>query len=620
MENYILGVNYWASNAGADMWRNWSEEAVRKDLASLASYGVEVLRVFPNWRDFQPVEPVFGGGHQLREYRMTGDGYPENPYYLNPLMLERFERFCQIAEEHGMKLIVGLITGWMSGRLFVPPALFEKNIFTDPTALYFQQLFIKGFVTRLKNQPCISAWDLGNECNCMDQVASREEAYSWSSVIVNAIKACDHTRPVVSGMHSLEVEGVWNIQDQGEITDVLTTHPYPFWVEHCKIAPLTDFRILLHATAQTQYYATVGKKPCLVEELGSMGPMICSEEGAAGFLKANLWSNWAHGAVGLLWWCANDQTLLTAPPYEWNMCERELGMLDVKGQPKPSLLAMKAFSDEMKRLQLELPYRETDGVCILTKGQDHWGIAYMSYVLAKQAGLTLDFAYCDQELPDSRLYFLPSAAMAVMNKKNYDLLKEKVYAGAVLYISNKDGIFTEFEELTGFRVEHSRESATQGTARWNGLEIPYRKSCQLELTAARAEVLAEDERGNPLFGQTAYGAGRVYFLSVPVEEMLLTDERGFDQAYYQFYAAVAKEVLEEKAVQKTNPFVGITLHKGGDAEYAVLVNYTGQVQEPGIVISDGLYKAEALYGQMDQLEPFGAVVLKLEKEGTVYED
>lgn len=613
MIDYILGVNYWASHAGADMWRDWKEEIVAGDLELLAQNGVEVLRVFPNWRDFQPVEPTFGGNHQFREYRMTGDSYAENPYYLDKVMLERFERFCHIAEEKGLKLIVGLITGWMSGRLFVPPVLYEKNIYTDPTALLLQQLFIKGFVSYMKNQKSIYAWDLGNECNCMDKAASREEAYSWSSVIVNAIRAYDKRRPIISGMHSLELEGVWNIQDQGEITDVLTTHPYPFWIEHCQLAPLDDFRTLLHATAQTQYYATIGKKPCMVEELGSMGPMVCNEEIEAGFLKVNLWSNWANGATGLLWWCAHDQTLLKAPPYDWNMCERELGMIDIKQQPKPSLLELKEFSEQCQKLKIKLPHRMTDGVCILSWGQDHWGIAYMSYILAKQSELTLDFVHCDQELPDSKLYFLPSACMTVMSKKRYDLLKQKVYEGATLYISVRDGIFTEFEELTGFQVERSRKAPVQGVVNWENREIPYWKPYQIQLKATRAKVLLQDESENPLFGLAQYGAGKVYFLNFPLEEMLLHNEQGFTESYYEIYTMVAEEILNQRGIRRTNPYVGITIHEGNEVDYAVLINYTAKEQKTGFFLDNSYKNMKILHGNADQLEAFGAAILQLEK-------
>lgn len=612
--NFILGVNYWASNAGADMWRNWDEEVVEKDLTLLQENGIEVLRVFPNWRDFQPVEPAFGGNHRLYEYRMVGDDVASNPYYLDETMLSRFARFCRIAQEKGLKLIVGLITGWMSGRLYTPSVLFEKNLYTDPVALYFQQLFIKGFVSRMKSEESIYAWDLGNECNCMDQAVRREEAYSWSSMIVNAIRACDATRPIVSGMHSLGLEGVWNIQDQGEVTDILTTHPYPFWVEHCLLTPLDDFRTLLHATAQTGYYASVGGKPCLVEELGSMGPMVCDEEKVAGFLKVNLWSNWAHGAPGLLWWCAHEQSHLTAPPYDWNMCERELGMTDRGYQPKPTLLQMKEFRKELDALQLTLPYRETDGVCILSKGQDHWGIAYMSYVLAKQAGLTLDFTYCEQELPESKLYFLPSICAAVMSKRRYELLKQRVYQGATLYISMKDGILTEFEELTGFQVVHACRAEAKGSVKWDKVEIPYKKPHQIELIATRANVLLSDEQGKPLFGVSQYGAGRVFFLNFPVEEVLLTEESGFQGAYYHFYQTVAGVLLQKRGIRKENPCVGITIHRGEEKDYAVLINYTAEQQNPNIYVDSAVYsEVTVLRGRKDVIEPFGAIVLECEK-------
>ena len=60
MKEFMLGVNYWASHAGTDMWRDWNEDIVEKDLKLLADNGLDVLRVFPNWRDFQPVKPVLG--------------------------------------------------------------------------------------------------------------------------------------------------------------------------------------------------------------------------------------------------------------------------------------------------------------------------------------------------------------------------------------------------------------------------------------------------------------------------------------------------------------------------------------------------------------------------------
>ena len=183
MKQFMLGVNYWASHAGAHMWQDWREEIVERDLEQLSRYGINTLRVFPNWRDFQCVEPMLSDNHSVREYRLTGDRLPENPWYLDEEMLRRFSALCRIAEKHNIRLIVGLLTGWMSGRLYVPIALYEKNIFTDPLSQYFAQLFVKGFVERMKGERAIWAWDLGNECNCMGEAPTREAFYCWMASI-----------------------------------------------------------------------------------------------------------------------------------------------------------------------------------------------------------------------------------------------------------------------------------------------------------------------------------------------------------------------------------------------------------------------------------------------------
>ena len=603
----MLGANYWASNAGAHMWQQWQEETVERDLEELARYGVNTLRVFPNWRDFQCVEPMLSDNHSVREYRMAGDRLPENPWYLDEVMLDRFATLCRIAKKHNIRLIVGLLTGWMSGRLYVPVALYEKNIFTDPLAQYFAQLFVKGFVERMKDEPAIWAWDLGNECNCMGDPGSRVAAYSWSSMVVNAIRACDQTRPIVSGMHSLELEGIWNIQDQGQLTDLLTTHPYPFWVEHAQFTPLTSFRTRMHATAQTQYYATVGGKPCLVEELGSMGPMNLSEELAADFLRVNLWSNWAHGAPGVLWWCGFDQTELTAPPYDWNMFERELGMIKTDMQPKPVILQMQAFAKQLAELNLDLPAKKTDGVCILSWRQDHAGIAFMSFLLAKQAGLTLEFAHCDQPLPDSDLYFLPSVHTDNMSRRSYMALKQKVYDGATLCISVRDGTFTEFEEFTGLRVISAARSGKSGSIQLGDRQLDYTKPHTFKLEATRAEVLLRDEAGEPVFAVASYGKGKVYFLNLPLEEMLLTEENGFDLPWYEIYKMAAEEKLKERPFILNNPQVGLTFN----GDYAVLVNYSGQTQDAGIRWQDPQMEADVIYGDPAAIAPCDAAILKL---------
>ena len=593
MKDFIIGCNCWASNAGADMWVDFNKEAIDGDLCILSEHGVKNLRVFPNWRDFQPVYPMYSGD-RIVEYRLSGERKPSNKYYLDETALERFAVLCDIAHKYQLNLIVGLITGWMSGRLFIPPALFGRNIYTDPTALFMQQKFITGFIERFKHREEIAAWDLGNECNCMYPLDNREAASNWTLTLANCIRAGDHTRPVVSGMHSLGIESVWTIEDQADAADILTTHPYPYWTPHCRLDSYSAIRTLLHATCETKLYADIGGKPCLVEEIGTMGPMNCDDETSAGFIRANLYSNWANGAAGLMWWCAHEQVDLLTAPYTWNMCELELGMTDKYGKPKPVLQEFKQFSEFLAHKAPELPPALEDGVCILTKNQDHWGIAYMSYILAKQAGINLRFAHGEQELPDSAVYLMPSVkGHLVMARERYLALLEKVRQGAVLYLSNDDCLLAEFNQLTGLMVLDSRKS--KRTLKANG-----------------AEVLDADAEGLPVFSKFHYGKGVVYYLDYPLEAMLLGESGIFNGNKHEMYCEVFKECYKTHILRCDDPFIGITQHFGTEKNYVVMINYSRQVVSPSVHIHERYKLIKNITGTAQSIEPFGAAILEFE--------
>lgn len=87
MIEFILGCNYWASDSGTEMWKTFNVSAIKKDLSILSEYGVKHIRVFPNWRDFQPVMPLHGGCMSLYGYCMEGDKAKTNPYYLDDISI-----------------------------------------------------------------------------------------------------------------------------------------------------------------------------------------------------------------------------------------------------------------------------------------------------------------------------------------------------------------------------------------------------------------------------------------------------------------------------------------------------------------------------------------------------
>lgn len=615
MKEFMLGTNYWASHAGTEMWRNWNEDVIRQDFEILSAHGAKYLRVFPIWRDFQPVNPMLDGHGKLREYRVNDDKLPENVYYLDETMLARFEKFCDIAEEYGMKLIVGIITGWMSGRLFIPPVLYGKNLFTDPVALMFEMKFIEGFVKRVKDKPAIYSWDLGNECNCMSDVPGYEAAEAWTGIISNAIRANDPTRDIVSGMHGISTESNWRISSQAHYTDMLTTHPYPYFVPHCTTDTYSSMRTLLHATCETKLYSDLGHKPCLVEEIGTLGPMMCDDNVAASFLRVNMFSNWAHGSPGVLWWCANDQDLLETPPYCWNMCEVELGMITSDRKPKPVLKEMKEFSQWVNGLDFELPAASEDAVCILTTGQDNWGIAYMSGILAKQAKVNIKYAYAPWELPESDTYLLPSVfTVRMMPSYTFNELKKRVYNGATLYLSAGAAVVSGFNELTGVVINDSKTSYDGGTFEVNGRNMPYRTGRKFYISENGAEVLSRDSKGVPIFTKYSYGKGTVYYVNFPMEQVLMESQDAHNSGYYEIYRTVFAHKIKEHIADSDCVRVGITHHYTDDGAYIVMINYSGEDAHTSLTIKPGYETEKVICGDPYDIKPYDTCILKVRKK------
>jgi len=611
--SFILGCNYWASNAGTEMWQQFDAEAVKRDLSVLSDNGIKYLRVFPIWRDFQPVTPLIGAQGRISEYTQNGK-MCENRYYLSKEMLDKFSVFLDICDQMQIKVVVGLITGWMSGALFVPPALCGKNLISDPMAQYFEQLFIKGFVEKFKDRSAIYAWDLGNECNGMSPVSTRFEAAAWTAMISNAIRSVDSTRPVVSGMHGLDMTEKWTIRDQGEFTDILTTHPYPFWCEHTRIDRTLSYRTTLLPTAQGKYYSDIGSRPCLAEELGTMGPMICSDKISADFLRVNLFSLWANGGEGVMWWCSSDQSNLSSFPYTHQMVERELGLMTVDHTPKPQLKEFKKFSDFLSKIDFELPKYESDAVCILSRDQRHWGIAYMTYLLARRAGLNLRFAYADEKLPDSSIYLLPSVTgYTVMEKSKYDALLSKVAAGATLYLSFGNSILSGFESYTGLSVIDSYEYRKDFCAEIAGKTLHFCRERNLILQPTTAQVLAKDDKGNPLFTVNNYQKGKVFFLNAPIEDNLIDTPSAFDGDIAYLYTYIFADTVKSLPVKISDQTLLTTFHKDTDAAYVTVINHS-EARKKFVLSIDGYEMEKCYYGNKNSVEGYDACVFRFIKK------
>lgn len=622
--NFWLGCNYWASNAGTDMWIKFDEKAIRDDLEILTANGVEYMRVFPNWRDFQPVKVLRNWANTFEEYVMNDDSAPTNPYYIDETMIERFRIFCDICKEYNVKLIVGIVTGWMSGTMLVPTALNGKDLFCNPSALLFEQRFIKGFVEGVKDKDNIIAWDLGNECNCLGDIRDSQDhtkcdvSSSWTYLISNAIRSADNTRPVASGMASLSPErakAIWNLQEHGECIDILTTHPYTYFHPNCSNDYYTSIRSTLHATAETRYYSDISGKPCFVEEIGTLGNSLCSDKVSGDFMKVNLYSNWANDNMGLLWWCANEQNELTNVPYSWGMLEVELGMIDRNRKPKTYLKEMKYFSDFLKSLDFELPKPKYDAVCIVPRGYAPWdsfGVAFASYILAKQAHLNIKFCFSDDELPDAKTYILPS--MRHYRTLKFYNLKEKVKNGATLYISSNGAFIQDLSGFAGIEITDSAASHKKVEFNFKGKSFSVATDRIYKTKALTAEVLATDTDGNPVITRNQYGKGTVCYVNLPLESSKISGFDNYSDGSYLIYDELLKDAKKDNVVFTDNQNLCITHHFDNDICYCVIINHSETEQHIDMKISENYEFVKAYKGDCETIKPFDACVLKFKKK------
>ena len=593
LERFSTGCNYWASNAGCFMWSDWDAAVVEKDFKLLSGRGLKTLRVFPLWSDFQPLTVHYGEFGRVKEVRrgelpLDGDT-PESLACIEPIMVERFEKMCELAESYGLELTVMLLTGWMSGRQFKPQPLHGKNIYTDPFALKWQVRFVDYFVSRFKDRKCIVGWGLGNETNVMSPLTDSDASYSWAALISKTIRSADPTRPVISGMHGLTPDGSglgWKISEQGELTDILTTHPYALFVKYLDGDKLLSIRNTMNTAAESTLYADLTGKPCMSEELGDLGSGFIDPQSSKTYLKTCLWSAWANNDLGLLWWCAFQQQNIDNTPYDWFAFEQELGLFMPDGTEKPTLAAFDEFHKAINSLPQELrklPPRRRDAVCILTNGQDNWAAALSTFVLSKQAGFDVRFTTADKPLPESSLYIVPSVCgYNSLTKRMWTTLIDRVKnEGASLYISSYDALLPNLADFAGIKVLSRSKCDAKNAAYFNDnavVNFPGDTSFsqwhreggfssnstqyKLELEVTTAEVLAADEIKNPLFTRNKLGKGEVYFLNFGLEMILAKNSFSYEPNnpdYSRFYRTIADRQISQRCVHKNAEDIGLIL-------------------------------------------------------------
>lgn len=366
-EPFVLGVNYWPRRKAMYWWSNFEADEVRTEFDVISSIGMNVVRLFLLWDDWQPT-PDSVSSERLRDFGIV----------------------CDIAAERNLQLDVTFFTGHMSGPNWSPQWLLDKdapapspfmrqvlsggrivdssyrNMFHDEEALAASRLLLKTVVSEYKDHDAIWMWNLGNEPDLFAHPHSPQAGREWVKNMSDLIREIDPNHDVTCGLHvaSILADNGLHIDKVFAETDVAVMHGYPMYVHWSQHELDPDFMPYLCALVT----ALCGK-PCLAEEWGGCTAphgrdsevwewttykgvhrtqFMAGEQALADHIEAVLPKLVEVGSTGAMLWCYADyaEHLWDRPPCDPNGAkhERHFGLVRPDGTLKPHTEVIKKFA------------------------------------------------------------------------------------------------------------------------------------------------------------------------------------------------------------------------------------------------------------------------------------
>ena len=362
-ERFRLGVNYWPARTAMGWWSDFDRTEVAADFARIAASGLDSVRLFLTWADFQPTPSAVDGR-----------------------MLARLVAVADLAAAADIVLVPTLFTGHMSGVNWVPAWALGgtdrdhrfrvvsngtvnggalRNWYADPLVAGAQALLASETAGALAGHDAVWMWDLGNEnSNCVIP-PTRSSAREWLRHIASVIRAADPNARLTVGLHmeDLENDRVLGPGEAADVCDVLSMHGYPIYASWAD-GP-TDEQLLPFLADVTRWLA--GGRDVLFAEFGlptyrSGDPVgeavrrqnsgsLVEERAAAAYTDRALTALQLAGCVGAMLWCYTDydSTIWNDPPLDLAVHERSFGLWRADGSPKPSVAVVEAFAGARRR-------------------------------------------------------------------------------------------------------------------------------------------------------------------------------------------------------------------------------------------------------------------------------
>ena len=551
-----LGVNYWSRAGGPDMWLEFDAAVIEQELRQLKEHGIGLTRSFLVWPQFMPEPGAF-----------------------DDKLFDLYGAFLELCSETGVKTIPTFLVGHMSGENRDPIWREGRDLYSDPFMLEQQSLYVREVVKRFGAHPAVVGWLLTNEMPLYAGSGEHEAVTNWAKTLAQAVRDGGSDLPVSAG------DGAWGIETSGkengfrirELKDVvgwIGPHVYPHESD--------EWRQLLTAAfvCELDHFGL----PVIMEEFGATSA-FGDDEAIADYYRHVLATTLLAGATGWAAWNNTDFDRVGKEPYSHHAFELRFGLVDAKGNPKPQLAEMTAFSKLLEQLELGRCERAETKTAIVVSSFLEVGYPFVdapvrllvrdclrqSYIVARAADLAPGFTReLDGITEDAALLIAPS--MQMLTGPGWQELEQRAEAGATVYVSyftghspgdepfhpglwhpdlnaffgvrhrlryglvtpiEEDEIVWRFEQgFGGIRAGEKLRFAVRGSV--DGRSF-------LPLEPLEAEVVASDSKGRPALLRRRVGSGSIVLSVYPLEYMAALGARVNPDDTVRLYQALARE-------------------------------------------------------------------------------
>ena len=360
---FRLGVNYWPAAKGVTLWKHFDIDEVHGDMNTIAEMGLDLVRVYLTWEDFQP-----------------------DPDGVNCCALARLTGLCDAVAAEGLKAIITLNTGHLSGHNWAPPWLLDSGLapfadqpviskgqrvsggyrdpYTDPVARKAALRLVRAVARTLADHQAVWAYDLGNEPDRFARHADSASQREWYAELVGALRNLDDHHAITCGLCANSLVS----SNASRVDDAFVSST--FASIQVNLGALALARNTLDADMAPFSCAlttALSSKPCFASDWGlSLQPLCCTditsvgkssaqtvELAAAHFAERALHGLLRVGALGALLgnYSDIDASLFESPPYDTCVRERNRGLLRADGTLKPHAQIIRRFAESNPLVQ-----------------------------------------------------------------------------------------------------------------------------------------------------------------------------------------------------------------------------------------------------------------------------